>query len=469
MPRWRERRERVRRGASRRKRVARRAEALSQTPKNEESVGADEAEAEADDGILQVPVPPDPLGMENGGLSGTETKGGRGNGFLQRMMGHLRKTPAPPSPGVSERRAGEDPVRRILAVPRGAARLDAFQTVLRELNAGTHGHRGVALAFHRELVTLSTRAQVDLTLLRGRVEFCAEALLQAGESEKAAHLLAKIGKKKRAAELFVTTGAIDALEEMHAALDEGAQGEHLSARLAYERFDALFATGQRKDALAALEQAIAHWPENGTYAAIAERFRAGIPRTRVTLRIRPQQGKEICLSVQGTWPLSVGRNEDNALCLSSPLISREHVEILQRDAEVWVQDRVGRGDCELDGEILRDARALQPEGTIRIAGLDLLYTQKPGHFYLECPSHGRALVGLRPQKQAYCLMEQLTANELWIRLDEQGRFILCPKTPARMAGEPFTSPLLLMHGDRITLKEAELWVDTPPATATPPS
>ena len=460
MPRWRERRERVRRGASRRKRVARRAEALSQSQKSDDFSFIDGSESQKEDaGISQVPVPPDPLGMEANGLVATESQNRGSPGFWARMMSHLRKTSGPPSARPHSPNPGEDPVRRILAVPRGAARLDAFQNVLRELRAGTHGHRGVALAFHRELVTLSTRAQVDLTLLRSRVEFCAEALLQAGESEKAAHLLAKVGKKRRAAELFVTAGAIDALEEMHAALDEGAQGEHLSARLAYERFDTLFATGQRKDALAALEQAVSHWPDNGTYAAIAERFRAEIPREKLTLRIRSSQGPELHLSVQSAWPLTIGRNETNALCLASPLISREHVEILQRDQEIWVQDRVGRADCEIDGQVLRDARALSQEGTLRIAGLDLLYAQRSGHFYLECPSHGRALAGLRAQNQAYCLLEHLAADELWIKLDNRGCFILCPKSHFRLSGETFTSPLLLMNGDRIILKELELWVE----------
>lgn len=463
LPRWRERRERVRRGASRRKRVARRAEALSQSQKNEEAPFLDEAEAADDEGILQVPLPPDPLGMDANGLitapGGAKTSGG----FWQRMMSRLRKPPAPQSPQPSDGAAAEDPVRRILAVPRGAARLDAFQNVLRGLRPGTHGHRGVALAFHRELVTLSTRAQVDLTLLRNRVEFCAECLLQAGEAEKAAHLLAKVGKKRRAADLFVAAGAIDALEEVHAALDEGAQGEHLSARLAYERFDTLFAAGQRNDALAALEQAIAHWPENGTYAAIAERFRAQIPCGRLALRLRTQQGAELHLSVQSKWPLSVGRNEGNALCLASPLISREHLEILRRDQEIWVQDRVGRADCEIDGQILRDAQALLPVGSCRIAGLDLHYAQKPGHLYLECPTHRRALAGLSPQERAYCLMEDWAADGLWLKLDERGCFILCPKTHFRLAGETLTTPLLLMTGDRIVLGEMEVCVENAPS------
>lgn len=461
MPRWRERRERVRRGATRRKRVARRAEALSQSHKTDEPDGAetDAAEASADAGILQVPVPPDPLGVDATGRVASDPQTGK-RGWWQQVVSRLRPSHAPRSPERAVGAHADDPVRRILAVPRGAARLDAFQDVLRMLPPGTHGHRGVALAFHRELVTLSMRAQVDLALLRNRVEFCAESLLAAGESEKAAHLLANVGKKKRAAELFVASGSIDALEEVHAALDEGAQGEQLSARLAYERFDALYALGQRKEALAALEQAESRWPENGVYAAIAERFRARIPKGQMALRLRTPEGQELHVSLHGAWPLSIGRNDDNALHLASPLVSREHLEVLVRDDTPWVRDRVGRADCELDGEPLRDARALRPEGALRIAGLDLRYAQRDGHLYLECPSHGRALIGIRERNRAICLMEHLVPGELWIALDLQGYFTLYPKNQVVLEGESRTSPLLLMTGDRLSLPGLELWIES---------
>ena len=55
----------------------------------------------------------------------------------------------------------DDPVQKILSVPRGIARLDAFQETLATLPSGTAGHRGVALAFHRELTKLAEGAAVD--------------------------------------------------------------------------------------------------------------------------------------------------------------------------------------------------------------------------------------------------------------------------------------------------------------------
>ena len=111
----------------------------------------------------------------------------------------------------------DDPVQRILSVPRGIARLDAFQETLRSLPSGTAGHRGVAMAFHRELTKLAESAAMDLSLLKSRVQHCANALQDAGEAALAGSLLAKIGKRYQAAQLFLEVGAIEELEAAHAA------------------------------------------------------------------------------------------------------------------------------------------------------------------------------------------------------------------------------------------------------------
>src|SRR5688500_17449398 len=96
-----------------------------------------------------------------------------------------------------------DPVRMVLAVPRGAARLDAFERAIQSTAPGSPQLRSLALAFHKELHALADHAGVDLSLLDTRVEACARALMAAGEEERAGTLFLRVGRRHQAAELFV--------------------------------------------------------------------------------------------------------------------------------------------------------------------------------------------------------------------------------------------------------------------------
>ena len=186
-------------------------------------------------------------------------------GWRDVVFGWLKKSPPPKAGGRFAGGDDDDPVRDILSHARGPARLDAFQKTLERLVAGTAGHRGVAIAFHRELIGLAEQAQVDLALLKVRVEACAKGLMAAGEPEVAGMLLARIGRRHQAAEMFVAAGAIEALEKAHEEIERLESGARLDARLCYERFEGLFLVGMRHEALKALTQACTLWPENAIY------------------------------------------------------------------------------------------------------------------------------------------------------------------------------------------------------------
>lgn len=281
-------------------------------------------------------------------------------GFFARLFGR-KPPPAPPPPT-------DDPVAEILVIPRGAARLDAFEARLQVLTPGTPEHRLVAVAFHKELVALVTEAGVDLTLFEARVQACANGLVAAGEDEKAGSLLARIGRRHQAAELFVKAGAIDALEEAHAELAFAEGGPRFEARLAFERFEALFLVGRRTEALEALTMAVKLW-DNPIYVEVRAGFLARLPSPRsVTL----QAGGDT-IRVTNHFPLVLGRGEDSAVRIDSPLVSRAHVDIQRRGAALVLKDLVSSGGTLLDDAPLTGPTSLSPQGTIDLAGVVIDY------------------------------------------------------------------------------------------------
>lgn len=365
--------------------------------------------------------------------------------LLDVVFGFFGKKPEPLA-ARADAPPGEDPVRRILAMPRGAARLDAFEETLAGLPPGSHGHRGVALAFHRELTTLAKNAKLDLSLLKKRVEACAEALLAAGDVERAGLLLSQIGRKRRAAELFVAAGLIDELEEAHAAIDQDAGGAHLSARLAYERFEGLFLVGMRKDALASLESAIKSWPDNPVYQEIAQGFLRRVQEGVVELEVESEGGRRRVV-VTRRFPLVIGRGETAALRLTSPLISREHLEIGLEAGRPLLRNLQPR-PIDVDGAPLDRPRALEGEGRIDVTGVVLRYAREG------------ALLWLWAEQQPEVRTCALLATEADVALDERGRSLrlsfderarvsVLPAAELRLADEPVKRPLLLLEGDRL--------------------
>lgn len=279
-------------------------------------------------------------------------------GFFARLFG--RKPPSPPPP--------VDPIASILVIPRGAGRLDAFESRLAGLTPGSPEHRAVAIAFHKELVALATEAGVDLALFEARVQACANGLVAAGEDEKAGSLLARIGRRHQAAELFVKAGAIDALEEAHAELAFAEGGARFDARLAFERFESLFLVGRRGEALAALEQAVKLW-DNPVYVEVRDGFLARLPaRQGVTL----QAGGD-SVRVTNHFPLVLGRGEESAVRIDSPLVSRAHVDIQRRAGGLVLKDLVSAGGTRLDEAPLAGPTPLSARGAIDLAGVVVDY------------------------------------------------------------------------------------------------
>jgi tetratricopeptide (TPR) repeat protein len=282
-------------------------------------------------------------------------------GFFARLFG--RKPPPPPPPYLQV-----DPIADILALPRGAARLDAFEKTVSGLEAGTPDHRRVALAFHSELIALATDAGVDLTLFEARVNACAAALIGAGEDEKAGTLYARIGRRHQAAELFVRAGAIDALEEAHAELAFAEGGRKHDARLAFERFETLFLVGRRDDAIEALDRAVALW-DNPAYVEVQSGVKA---RTPPASTLTLAAGDDV-VRLTARFPLLLGRGEDSAVRIDSPLVSRAHVEIERRAGSLVLRDLVSSGGTRVDDKVIDGPTALGDVGTIDLAGVVVDY------------------------------------------------------------------------------------------------
>ena len=339
---------------------------------------------------------------------------------------------------------GDDPVRAVLAVPRGPARLDAFEEALADLAPSSHGQRVVALAFHRELCALADRASVDLSLLEARVEACARALMDAGDAERAGKLLSRIGRRHQAAEMFVAAGAIDELEELHARIAQDEGGPRLRARLSYERFEALFLVARRKEALLALREAVSLWRENLVYGEILQTFEGRLlPRGRATLRTGTTS-----LLLEQRWPIVIGRGEDAAVRVASPLVSRAHLTIELDAGVAVVRDLESRGGTRVDGEALAGRRALGDEGRLDMAGVVVCYARR-----------GEALLlwaELTPTMKTLALtggtvhvpdVKGEPAFHLWF--DEDGAAHAMPGDPVSVGDVPVHQPLLLLHGDRV--------------------
>ena len=231
-------------------------------------------------------------------------------GLFARLRSLWSRAPAPPkAPPPPTWSSIDDPVRLVLTLPRGAARLDAFEQTLTTLRPQTPDHRAVALAFSRELLSLADGAGVDLSLLDTRVEAAARALMAAGEDERAGTLYARIGRRHQAAERFIAAGALEALEEEHKRMESVESGRHFDARLSYERFEALFLVGLRIEAIDALTRATTLWPENVVYAEILRTVQARVLEPhRVLFR-----AGEATVLVDARWPLVIGRGEDAAV------------------------------------------------------------------------------------------------------------------------------------------------------------
>lgn len=418
-----------------------------------------EEDEEIDDVDEEPPfLPPVPPRSKTGATTtttGATTNGKKG--FFASLLGAFARektTPAPADPPWLV----VDPTRLVLAVPRGAARLDAFEQAIQTTTAGTPQFHALALAFHKELQLLAENAGVDLSLFESRVEACARALIAAGEEERAGTLFLRVGRRHQAAELFLAAGAVDALEEAHAQIhwDEG--GVKHEARLSFERFEALFLVGMREPALLCLERAHRLWHDNPIYAEIFRTFseRLGTPH-RLALTAGKQE-----LVVVGTWPVVIGRGEDAGVRLTSPLVSRAHLQVELEGGRPVLVDLDSRGGTRLgaggERRELSGRQPLPPGADIDMAGF-VVHTQVAGGALWLWPAlapEQRTVAAMTstvtvpgPRSLPAASVEAGAPGEpaLKVRFDARGRAVL--EQPALLQGEPLRRPTLLLEGDKI--------------------
>ncbi len=358
-------------------------------------------------------------------------------GFFARLF--ARKPPPPPLLVV-------DPIADILKLPRGTLRLEAFEQRLSTLTKGTNEHRLVALAFHQELIALVTEAGVDLVLFEARVSACANALIAAGEDETAGTLFSRIGRRHQAVESFVKAGAIDALEEAHAELAFTEGGQRFEAKLAFERFEALFLVGRRDEALASLERAVALW-DNPVYGEVIAGFRARLPTAGGVVLAA---GDDV-VRIVSRYPLVIGRGEDSAVRIDSPLVSRGHVDIQRRQGALVLNDLVSSGGTRLDDVVIHGPTALGVRGVIDLAGVQIDYDADEQCLTLRPRLRGR-------HKTIALRSAQFNDDDLGFGLVLVGeRIRLVADGRARLNSESPRLDQLLLIGDRV-VASGRTWV-----------
>lgn len=378
---------------------------------------------------------------------------------LKSLLG-AGKGPTPAVSVASSMDPARDPAAAVLAVPRGVARLDAFERAVSETPPDSPAFRPLALAFHKELRVLSEGAGIDLALLERRVEQCARALVAAGEDEHAGNLLLRLGRRHQAAALFVSAGAIDSLEETYAQIrwDEG--GARHEARLAFERFESLFLVHMRGPALQCLERALSLWGDNPVFAEVHQAFLA---RLGTPWRLALTSGAD-GVRIVGQWPLVIGRGEDAAVRLSSPLLARAHAQLELVGAAPVLVDLAGRGTTRVAGDVVRERLALPHEEVeLDLGGVRVQARPAPGGLWLWpalAPAQ-RTLAVIAPPVQLPQPARHEALTGVRIAFDAHGRAMVEP--PALLHLDALRRPTLLLQGDKLSLPgEAGAWTVVKP-------
>jgi len=363
-------------------------------------------------------------------------------GFFSRLFS--RDKPERKTQSAAHAASRHDFVREILSVPRGIARLDAFERILKDESLEACAQTPVALAYHRELTSLAQNANIELSLLSQRAKVCADALLRTGEVEKAGEILARIGDQRKASELFVQAGAVEKLERLHRDSDLQ-RGTRLAGRMAYDRFEGFFALGLRQQALEALNEAAKLWPENGIYLEIADGFRERAIEKALSLKA----GKHHFELIRNL-PLVIGRGEASAMRLNSPLVSRAHVEIrsagVGRSSEVVVHDLQGRGDVMVGALSLKGKAPLPQNTNLSIAGVQIEIAHDGVSLSLKYPDQAKCLL-VPLGEQGLFLLE----GALHITFDKEHVFAE-PCDGLKHEGTLLKRPLMLLRGDILQTK-----------------
>jgi tetratricopeptide (TPR) repeat protein len=374
-------------------------------------------------------------------------------------------------PGVVEKThasvpPADDPLREILALPRGIPRLDAFENALASMPPGTHGHRLLTQGLYGHLTELAEDARVDLGLLAQRARRCAEALVDAGELEKAAELFARIGKGHRAAELFASTGAIEALEAVNRAEDtDRATGSNrqkggdpdpiFKAHLAYQRFETYFAVGLRDKALDALKEALALDPENGAYAEIHRGVEDRLPQ-KGHLHLQCDGHHRF---LRRGWPVHIGRAEDSHLQVKSPVVSREHAEIVPEGEGLKLVNLSSADGLHLDDQAVQKASPLPEQGTLNLGGVQVRFEVVPSVLNLwPAIDEKRITCCARSDPFKVPLPDGMGAA---FSFGSDGRARIVPDSSVLLDGDAVAHPTLLLFGDALEIA-GRVWrvVDT---------
>jgi tetratricopeptide (TPR) repeat protein len=282
---------------------------------------------------------------------------------------------------------------------------------------------------------------VELSLMESRVTACADALVACGEDERAGGLYVRLGRRHQAAESFVKAGAIEALEEAHAELAFAEGGRRLEARLAFERFEALFLVGRRIEALTSLERAVQQSMQHPVYVEVLNGFRARLPAAGGVVLTA---GDDV-VRVVSRFPLVLGRGEDSAVRIDSPLVSRAHVDIQRRAGELVVNDLVSSGGTRIDDAVIAGPTPLATCGCIDLAGVQIDYDVDDARLLLR-PRLRPRLVTLAART------ERLNDRALGMALHlDNGRVVLVADGRVRLNNEAPRIDQLLLVGDRLVV------------------
>jgi hypothetical protein len=104
---------------------------------------------------------------------------------------------------------------------------------------------------------------------------------------------------------------------------------------------------------------------------------AGSASPSALLRVVGPDGVERRLAV-GDWPFGIGRDDDNALVVVDPLLSRHHARIVRRNGRLVLGDLASRNGTRVNGRLVLEA-VLGPGDRVELGGttIEILAPERP--------------------------------------------------------------------------------------------
>ena len=195
--------------------------------------------------------------------------------------------------------------------------------------------------------------------------------------------------------------------------------------------------GLRTQALEALRDAVRQWPDNAIYREVLEGIENRYPQTGV---IELQSAGTItCYTYR--WPLIIGRGEEAALRLSSPMVSRAHAEIALLGDQPYARAISDKGGLRYRGEDQQPA-ALTGHGVLEIAGVPIDCEVSEVSVKLQ-PVHeeGRSCIGL--------LKPDWLHDGIQLRRDEEDRIVIRQQPNVTLNGDAVHQDTPLLIDDEI--------------------